>query len=522
MKPVAKIRIQIGRGQSTAKRTKKSPPNDHFASIAERRDLKSRAIKSGGISVLTRILVTFLQMGSVVILSRLLTPQDFGLVAMVTAFTNLFIALQDIGLTDATIQAPDINHSQVSTLFWINMAFSSLITLFLIMLAPVLSWFYRRHEVTLIMICLSFSFIFWGLGTQHIALLKRNMRFGTVATIDLASNLAGTVISIVAAVIGFGYWAIVIRTLSYAMLKMLLTWSLCTWRPSRPRKNTGARPLLKFGLNSVGYYIINYFGTNLDKTIVGKISGAEQLGYYSRAYYLTTAPSGQLTGSLFHVAASTLSKLRTNPADYRRYYLKAISTISFIGMPASVLMVVMSREIVLLLLGPQWGYASKIFSILGLSAGMNILYSTNGWIHVSLGRSDRWMRWGLFSTSVMVAGFGIGSLRGSAGIAAAYTAITILLTFPAIAYAGKPIGLRLTEVIAPLWKSILSAALAGLLLRYLKPIFLSSLSAFAGLTVAISAYAIAYLGLMIILYGGNKPIKDLFSLSKILLSRKRA
>jgi O-antigen/teichoic acid export membrane protein len=494
---------------------------DYFDNKQVRTDLKSQAIQSGGISVVTRALSTVAQLGGVVILARLLTPADFGLVTMVTVITNIFVVFQDVGLTDATIQAPIINHKQVSTLFWINFGFSLLITLVLIAVSPAIAWFYKKPQLTLISIISSLTFVFWGLTTQHMALLKRQMLFFKVGIIDLTSNLLSTVASIILAMVGWRYWAIVFKTVFYGLIKWIFTWMLCRWRPGPPHRNSGVRPFLKFGVNSVGFYVVNYFSTNLDKTFIGKKSGAEQLGHYSRAYYLSTTPSGQFTQSLFHVAVSTLSKLREEPGQFRRYYLNAVSAISFLGMPLSMYMVVMSREIVYLLLGPQWGQAAEYFFILGLAAGMTILYNTNGWLHVSLGRSDRWMRWGILSSIIMVIGFAIGSFFGTMGVAVAYALATDFLTFPGILYAGRPIGLRFREVFSALWKSTFAAVLAAILIGYIKNLVLSQTGVALRLFISFFSFLAIYLALIVFLFRGSNEIKQFLSLSRIMLFKKR-
>lgn len=502
---------------------KTSPvPQEYFSDIRDRADLKKQAIQSGAISVVTRGISTVIQLAGVILLARLLTPADFGLVTMATVFTNIFFVFQDVGLTDATIQAQRINHIQVSTLFWINLAFSSLITLILIALSPAIAWLYKKPQLILITIVSSISFIFWGLMTQHMALLKRQMLFLSVGVIEVAAGLLSTVGSIIVAIVGWRYWAIVFKSVSYGIIKWILTWMYCRWRPGLPQRNSGVRPFLRFGVNSVGFYIVNYFATNLDKTFIGKKSGAEQLGHYSRAYYLSTTPTGQFAQSLFHVAVSTLSKLRDDPGEFRRYYLNAISAVSFLAMPLSMFMVVMSRELVYLLLGSQWSQAAEYFLILGLAAGMTVIYNTNGWLHVSLGRSDRWMRWGIFSALIMIAGFAVGSFFGVMGVAVAYAGLSNLLTLPGILYAGRPIGLKIGEVLSAIWKSTSAAVLAGILVGYLKSPALGQTGVALRLFISLLFYSALYLALIVVLLRGSSEIRRFLSLSRLLLSKKRA
>jgi O-antigen/teichoic acid export membrane protein len=490
----------------------KGPGHDYFDDKDVRRDLKDRAIQSGTISVITRAVNTVILIGGVMALSRLLSPDDYGLVTMATVFTNFFSNFQELGLTDATIQASRLKHEQVNMLFWINSAVGVAIMIILIGLSPVAAAFYKKPQVTLIMMISSVGFLFAGLTTQHIALLKRHLLFSRVMVIETVSNVLGIAGAVGLALIGGGYWAIVSRPLFAAFVTMVLAWVYCRWRPGMPKRGSDVRPLLKVGANSIGFYLVEYFTTNLDKTFIGKRYGADDLGHYSRAYYLATTPSGQFTQSLFHVAVSTLSKLRENAAEYRRYYLKSIAVISFLGMPISVFMVVMSYELIFLLLGPQWDKAAALFSLLGLSAGMKMLYWTQGWIHVSLGRTDRWLRWGILSAVITVGGFLWGSYYGAKGVSIAFSASIILLTFPGILYAGRPVGLRLGHVLSAMWRYTCASILAGMLVYALKAAVLLNAAVLLKMIICLSVYVLAYVVLVIILYWSLEPVTDMLHL----------
>ena len=499
---------------------KKGVNIDLFSRAQGRGDLKNEAIRGGVIAVTTRGLTTIIQVGGTIVLARLLTPDDFGLVAMVVAFTAVFSLFQDVGLTDATIQASEIDHKQISTLFWINVAICFSITLLLVILSPLIARFYKIPNLSKIMKVLSISYVFWGLTFQHMALLKRNMLFFRVGSIGVLSQIASTGTAIIFALAGFKYWAIVFGNLMLSLSTCILTWLLCRWRPGLPRKRTGAAPLVRFGMNSAGYYIVNYLARNLDKIVLGKKFGSIQLGYYSRAYYLATTPAGQLSDSLFHVSVSTLSKIRDYPNQYQRYYLNTLSAISFVGMPLSVFMVVMNKELVLVLLGPQWNNAAEIFSILGLAAGMYTLYFTNNWLHVSLGRSDRLLKWGMMSSTILALAFALGSIFGPKGIAWGYSITIILITFPAILYAGKPIGLRLDKVLSKIWRNLSASVMAGLLVSYLKNRAVIEVPLFFTLFIWLFIYCAAFITGILFLSGGISPLKEMYSIMMSIFSKK--
>lgn len=493
---------------------------NYFSNSHRSENLKGAAIRGGATAVAARGVTTVIQMGGTVVLARLLTPNDFGLVAMVTAFTSIFFLFQDVGLTDATIQASKIDHKQVSTLFWINLAICIFITILLITLSPAIAWFYKNKQLKQIMMMSSISFIFWGLTFQHMALLKRSMHFFKVSMIVVLSSLASTGASVILALTGFGYWAIVFRDIILSITTCMLTWMFCRWRPGLPKKKSGVFPMLKFGAHSAGFYLVNYFARNLDKIFVGKKFGSAQLGFYSRAYYLATTPTGQISDSLFSVSISTLSKIREDADKFRRYYLNLMSVISFVGMPLSIFMVVMSKELVLILLGPQWNNAAEMFSILGLAAGMNVLYYTNSSLHVSLGRSDRLLKWGILSSIILAAAFAIGMFFGPKGVAWGYAITIILLTFPGILYAGRPIGLSFNQILSKVWRNSLAAILTGLSLNYIKSLFFLETPLFLTIVLSLFSYFVVYLLMTIVLYGGITHLKEMISISRIVISKK--
>ena len=483
------------------------------------KNLKSKAIQGGSISILAKILNTIIQIAGVAILARLLSPNDFGLVAMATVITGFFFVFHELGLEDATIQASRITHEQISTLFWINLGFGFLVTIILMASSPVVAWFFKEPQLIPVVMVSSINFVFYGLYTQHLALLKKNMLFVEVSIIEILSGLLSTVASIIMALLGMKYWAIIFRHIFFPFFKAIFAWIFCHWRPGVPRRNTNVRPLLKIGANSVGFYMVNYFAANLDKTLIGKKFGAEQLGYYSRAYYLSIIPAGYFTQAIFHVAVSTLSKLRDEPEKYHRYYLNALSIVSFLGMPISIFMAITSKDLIYLLLGPQWNQAAGIFSILGLSAGMNILYGTSGWIHVSLGRTDRWFKWGIIGSLILISGFIIGLFFGPRGVALAYTIVIIILTLPGILYAGSPIGLKFRDVFSSIWRHICASIFAGAVTNFIKNLVFYDSNILLRMIFVLLIYFIIYLTFLIVLYGDIKPIIKYFQLYKNILAK---
>ncbi len=186
---------------------------------------------------------------STIVLARLLTPTDFGLVAMVTAVTVIASGFADLGLTEATIQRKDITHRQVSTLFWINVGMGLFLTLLTAAMAPLLAKFYREPKLFGITLVASVSFLIGGLRGQHNALLKRQMRFKSVAIRDIISSLLGVIVAVAVALRGGGYWAILAMPLTVNFSQLVLSCLMVRWKPGLPHLDAQTRSILGFGGN---------------------------------------------------------------------------------------------------------------------------------------------------------------------------------------------------------------------------------------------------------------------------------
>jgi len=398
---------------------------DHLKS-----DLKGRSVRGGIVTIIAEGLKFLICMGSTVVLARLLTPKDFGLIAMVTAVTGFVMMFKDMGLSMATVQRAEITHAQVSTLFWINVGVSILLMLVTAALGPAISWFYGDPRLTWITIALAGGFIFGGLTIQHQALLRRQMRFTALAAVEIAGMSAGVLAAIISAFYGIGYWALVVMQVVMEAVMALGVWIACGWRPGLPVRGSGVREMLKFGGNLTGFNVVNYFARNADNLLIGKFWGAKALGLYSKAYGLLMLPLSQINAPLSAVAIPALSRLQDDPDQYRNYYLKTIGMIALVTMPGVTFLIVMSKEIILLVLGPQWTNAAPIFTFLGLAALFQPVSNTTGWLFVSQDRTNDMFRWSFIGGGLAVASIVTGLHWGAIGVAASYSITDITIRTP--------------------------------------------------------------------------------------------
>lgn len=408
-------------------------------------DLKGRSVRGGAVTILGQGAQLVVMTASTMVMARLLTPQDYGLVAMITAVTGFVTLFKDLGLSMATVQKAEVTHEQVSTLFWINVALSTMVMLVVMGLAPVLAWFYGEPGLLPLTLVLAIGFILGGLSVQHSALLRRQMRFCTLALIDVLRLMTCVSVGIVTALAGAGVWALVYMPLSASLFSAVAVWIVCRWRPGLPVRGAGVGGMLSFGANLTGFNVVNYFARNLDNVLIGRVWGPVSLGLYAKAYGLLMLPISQITAPISAVAVPALSRLQSEPERYKRYYYHAINMISFVTMPPVCLLAALSGQVIRLILGEQWMGAAGIFKVLAFAAFLQPVVGTTGWIYVSLGQTGRMFKWGLISVPITVLSFIVGLSWGALGVAVSYTLCYVtLLVVPGLLFAYRHSPIRIT------------------------------------------------------------------------------
>lgn len=409
-------------------------------------DLRGRSVR-GGVLTLTAQGAQFVcQSLATIVLARLLTPTDFGLVAMVTAVTGLGQAFADLGLSEATIQHKEITHDQVSFLFWINVGVGLGLMLLTIALAPILAKIYHEPRLIKVTLVLSFTFLVGGLRVQPDALLKRQMRFSALAMRDMIASFLAVPIAITMAWRGVGYWAIVALPLMWNFLQMAISWSMVRWRPGLPRRGTEVGSMVVFGGNVAGSYLVFNLHRNADNVLIGWYWGAAPLGLYSRAYNLLMLPVRQLTGPVASVAVPAFSRIQSDPDRFARYYLRAVNLIMWISAPVFGFLFVAAQPVIVMLLGAKWREAAPVFQILVLSALAQLLLESTVWLLISRGQSERLLKLLLFVSPIIVGSFAIGLPFGIKGVAL-FGSLMLLFILPwMLRYAFRGTQLTLQRV----------------------------------------------------------------------------
>jgi PST family polysaccharide transporter len=486
--------------------------------------LRRMAVKGAGVTILSGGVALAIQVIATVVLARLLTPRDFGLVVMVTTFSALLENFGSNGIIDAVVQAKDIDHAQASTLFWVYLGGGLLLTLAFAAAGSLVAKFYGEPAVAPISVGIAATIFLSSTSGLHLGLLRRAMRFTAVSVNTIVARMVSVAVSIFFAWIGWGYWALVIGTCALPLSMAIGAWALCRWVPGRPRSSPGTRSMLKFGMYSYGRFTVNYFARNTDNLLVGWSFGAHALGFYKKAFDLFALSATQLVSVTTSVAVSALSRVRDKRAEFCRNLLGAMTVMAFLGMGLAGDLTLIGKDLIRVLLGPGWETAGQIFTFFAPGIGMMILYGTHGWIHLSIGRADRWFRWGMVEWSVTILLFLAGLHWGPEGIAVAWCVSFWILTLPAMWYAGKPIGLGVAPVVSAVWKYIAASLAAGLVSRFVitRMAALSAASGASGAALRIAfvslLFGCLYLAAIVVLHRGFSPLKKMVRLLREMIS----
>jgi len=386
--------------------------------------LGRRSARAGLVSMATQAVKFLNQLVSTAILARLLTPADFGLVAMGTALVSILKMLTGQALAVGVIQSPSLNGRQLSGFFWMEAALCAALTALATAFAPAAAWFYGEHRVAWVISALSLQILIGGFCACQLALLQRGLQFGLLSGVDLTAGIASKVIAIGAAWLGAGYWALVVMVVSYELIRGLLSWYFTGWNPGRPRWHRESASLLRFGAVLSFESVLSSTAGQLDTILLGKYAGSSSLGHYSRAANLVSLPGRMLVWPLENVCISTLSRSQADPEKMRRLLLHFAEYTALLVLPVLALLAVEGRDVVLFLLGPQWEPAVPLLQWLAVAYALDVLGYPISWLLVATNQLKTMVLWFAGAGAVarvleILVGLAWGPLGVAVGIATA-------------------------------------------------------------------------------------------------------
>lgn len=382
------------------------------------------------------------------VLARLLTPNDYGLIGMVATLTAFLQVFSEMGLSWATIQKRTLSYPQVINLWWVNAAIGSFLWIICFFVAPHIAIFFNQPELTAITKIMGASFLLAGVGVQPLAVMTRQMRFKEITVIDLASLTSGLVAGIYLAFWGYGYWALVLQALVYQSTKSILLLYRSQFLFQLPTRGVGTLALISFG----GLFAVNglmiYIARSLDSVLIARWWGAEDLGYYSRAYFLMLLPSTIAAGALTSLMVPSLSALKHDRDRFGSAYRRSVTLVAFVACPMSVGLALTAADTVTLIYGERWLPVVPILIWLSLAGVTQPIYNTNGWLFTAVGRPKPYLWLTIVNAIILAIAFVISVRFGVTALAGTYGVVMgLLITWPALWWAHRVAQINFRETV---------------------------------------------------------------------------
>ena len=472
-------------------------------------DLKETTLRAGVTRLIAQATNFVLRIASLMVLARLLDPEDFGLVGMVTVVTGVLSLFKDAGLSTVTIQRSAISHDQISTLFWVNILVGLALGLATVAAAPLLTSFYLEPRLFWITIVLAAGFLINGFGVQHWALLQRDMRFMALSLIEIGAQVLGSGVAIGMALAGLGYWALVGMTLVVQFSYTAGFWLAHDWMPGLPHHGKESGSMIRFGGMATLNAFVCYVAFNIEKVLVGRLWGAEALGVYGRAYQLVSIPTENLNSAIGGVALSALSRLQDNPTRFKTYFLKGYSLLTSLTFPIAFGCALFAEDIVMLLLGPKWVGAIQIFRLLTPTILAFALLNPFSSFLMSLGLFGRSVKMAFAIAPVMIIAYVIGLPYGPAGVAIAYSAAMVVAVIPLLAACIFGTMITAKDFVPVVGRPLISVVV-GATVAYATQTFYGQFhSPLVRLMIGSSVLFIAYLWMLLFIFDQKRFYFDL-------------
>ena len=354
--------------------------------------LKQQTVRGTIWSGVERFSVQGIQFLILVVMARILTPTDYGMVGMLAIFLAISQSLVDSGFSSALIRKTDRTQTDYSTVFYFNIAVGILLYLAMFAAAPAIAWFYRQPQLTEVTRVVALTLFLNSLAVVPRAILCVRIDFRTQAKASILATVVSGTAGIAAAYAGWGVWAIVLYNVSNVGLNTALLWLFVRWRPLRVFSGASFRQLFAFGSKLMVSGLIDTVYKNIYTLVIGKRFAAAELGYYTRADQFAQFPSANLTGIMQRVTFPVLSTIQQEDDRLRTIYRKFLRLSAFVVFPLMIGLSVLAEPVVAVLLNDSWLPAAGLLSILCLSCMWYPIHAINLNLLQVKGRSDLFLR----------------------------------------------------------------------------------------------------------------------------------
>ncbi|MDQ3890403.1 MAG: lipopolysaccharide biosynthesis protein [Actinomycetota bacterium] len=429
------------------------------------------------------------------ILARLLSPDDFGVVALALVFTGLLYTIRDFGVTQALIVAPEDELSaRADSAFVFSLLLGVALSAIVLALSPLAALFFHEPELKTLLPLLGLSFITRSFGTTHYALAQRRLDFRSRTAAEFADVFVRGFASIGFAVAGFGAYSLVLGYVVGELALSLAMWALVPWRPRLRLQRQQLAPLLGFGGALTGVDVLAAVYQNVDYVFVGRVLGTAALGVYTLAFRLPDLIINNLT-----IVASTVlfpAFARVEREALRYAYLTTIRYTVMLTLPLAVALAILAEPFILAAFGEKWRGAVTPMQILVLYALFPAMTTPPGVIYKAIGRADILLKLSLIRTPLLIAALALFVDKGITAVAACQAGVVVLFFFVTTAIASRMLEVALREIGAAVWPPLAASAVLALALAAVHRLIEAPWPALAVGTIAGAA---VYLGALWVL-----------------------
>lgn len=419
---------------------------------------------SAGVKILSQAL----SIGIGIFLARLLTPEDFGLIAMVLVFTGIAGLLSDVGLGSALIQRQDLNEIHYVSVFWVNFGLGCALALTLYLSSTLMADFYGRHEVEAIIKVLSLSFIIGALALVHRQVLVKSLKFKQLALADFFGMIISGTLALGLAYKGFGFWALVWQQVVHQFTTYSIVTLQSNWKPTFSFQLSALKELFGFSLFVFLTRLLQYGADRLDKLLTGKFLGADSVGILDKSQSMMLFPLQNISHTIGSVMFPALSSLNGDLERVKKVYLKCIEAIAFLTFPMMVGMFSVSEYFVVGVLGSHWSGLIFVFQILCFAGLINSIATVTGSVYLSQGASKLQLKVNLLTRPLVLIFVVIGLSWGVEGVAIGIVLAAWVSGLLTISIMASLIGLELSRIFLVLLPTVLTSIFMGGVLHFMK------------------------------------------------------
>ena len=461
-------------------------------------DVRPLRIRIGRAAVWSTTMTLFSQSIGLVtrtILARLLGPAEFGVVSMALLVSSSVVVLRDFGLTSALIQREDIQPQHATAAFWFSTVVSLGLAGLVILSAPPVAAFFGQPLLTPILRILAPSFVLSAMASVHIAMLQRSLGFRLLAIGQLSAEVSYGLVAILLALSGYGVWALVVGILVREMVRCLVFWQACRWRPTVRFHRHSLLDLWDFGGSMFATKITLFVRQSFDQAVIGKLLGATEFGVYIVAFNLAMLPRVRILPVFNRVMFPSLSRVQDNMERMHQLYLKMLELVAWVLLPMSIGAIVVARDLVLLVYGEKWLAMVLPFQVMCLGAAISPLAVTISNLLLANGHSRAEFRLTMVTTAAFVVLVLVGVRWGVVGVSVAVVAELLFFLAIKVLAVKRILGLSVQDYFGAWARPAAGSAIMAMIVTLFKVSFLSqSVSIWLRLLTVVVLGALVYIG----------------------------